>query len=259
MRQLGDKPLIGVVHLLPLPGSPRGAGSDLRPILERAVEDATALAEGGADAAIVENLGDAPYVPLVPPETTAAMALIVGALRREVELPLGVNLLRNDGAAAMAIAALTGAAFIRINVLCGAAVTDAGWVEGAARRLLELRRRLAAEVRILADVHVKHAAHFNGLEEATLDASRNGADALIVSGPATGHPPTLDALRCAQAHTDLPVYVGSGMTAETVADFAAADGFIVGSTLHRDNDTDLPVERSRVRRVADAVKSIRGG
>jgi membrane complex biogenesis BtpA family protein len=253
-----DKPLIGVVHLLPLPGAPRARPGGLDEVLERALADANALSAGGVDAAIVENFGDAPFLPLVPPETTAAMAVLIRELRQRTSLPFGVNVLRNDGAAALGIAAVTGAAFIRVNVFCGTALTDSGPIEGHPRALLAVRRRLGIEATILADIHVKHAAHFNSLEEAAIDATRNGADALIVTGEATGHPLMPGDLHRAKEATGLRVLVGSGLTAETIGAFAEADGFIVGSALHRNGDILQPVDAVRVAEVAGAAARLRG-
>ena len=252
-----SKPFIGVIHLPPLPGAPGHCGERLQAIVERAASDATALAAGGADAAIVENFGDAPFARIVSAETTAAMAILVSEVHRRTSLRLGVNVLRNDGVAALGIAAAADAAFIRINVFCGSAVTDSGWVDGTPRRLIELRRRLGATVAILADVHVKHAAHFNSLEEAALDASRNGADALIVTGAATGHAPSPEDVSRVKASGRLPVVAGSGITEGTVSAFAHADGFIVGSTLHCGGDIMQPVDATRVRRVAEAIAALR--
>lgn len=254
-----SKPLIGVVHLLPLPGSPRYRGpADLGPILDRAAADAEALVEGGADALIVENLGDAPFLPLAPPETVAAMAVAVSAITRLCAIPVGVNVLRNDAEAALGIAAVTGAKFVRVNVFCGTVVTDAGTIEGTPRTLLASRRRFERDIALLADVHVKHAAHFNALEEAAIDAARNGADALIVTGAATGMSPSADAFRAAECG-GLPVIVGSGMTPEEVGAFGAAAGFVVGSFLHREGRIGEPIDADRVRRMADAVRALREG
>src|SRR5687767_9268450 len=150
------KPLIGMVHLQPLPGSPGWRGS-FSAVLERAIRDADILAEAGFDGIMVENFGDAPFLPgRVAPETIAAVAVVAASLRSQFELPLGVNVLRNDGAAALAIAAVVGARFIRVNVHTGAMLTDQGWIEGRAHETLRLRASLNAQIAICADVMVKH-------------------------------------------------------------------------------------------------------
>ena len=154
------KPIIGVVHLLPLPGSP-GWGGDFDEVLRRAREDAHALVDGGCDGVIVENMGDAPHFPTtVPPVTVAAMTRAVAAVQDLVGhlAPVGVNVLRNDATAALSIAAATGARFIRVNVHQGVMVGTEGVLEGKAAETLRLRAALEAEVAILADVLVKHAS-----------------------------------------------------------------------------------------------------
>src|SRR5690606_2253475 len=156
--------IIGMVHLLPLPGAPRWAGS-LDEVRERALADARALEAGGVDGIIVENFGDAPFHPdAVPAETIAAMTALTTGVVRAVGLPVGVNVLRNDAAAALAVAAAAGARFIRVNVHTGAMLTDQGWITGRAHETLRLRARIAPTVAIAADVLVKHATPPPGLE-----------------------------------------------------------------------------------------------
>lgn len=252
-----EKPLVGMVHLGPLPGSVRYGGGGLGEVLERALSDLAALEEGGADAALVENFGDAPFPKRASKATVAFMAVIVRELVRRARIPVGVNVLRSDGEAALAVAAAAGARFIRVNVFSGVAFTDQGIIEGEAHRLLSLRRGLGAEVAILADVHVKHAWHPQPLPQAAHDAARNLPDALIVTGAGTGLPARPEDLAAVKAACDLPVLVGSGVTPERVADFRAADGFIVGTYLKRGGDVHGPVDPARVRELAAAIARLR--
>ena len=152
-----SRPVVGMVHLLPLPGAP-GWGGPLGKVVARAVEEARILSEEGMDGVMVENYGDIPFHPgAVPPETVAAMAVVVRAVMEAVEVPVGVNVLRNDAHGALAVAAATGARFIRVNVHTGAMWTDQGLIQGRAHETLRLRRTLAPGVAILADVLVKHS------------------------------------------------------------------------------------------------------
>lgn len=257
----GARTVIGVVHLAPLPGAP-GWDGDIGALLDRARADLLALAEGGVDAAIVENFGDVPFRrAAVEPETVAAMARVLSALRPLTDLPLGVNVLRNDAAAALALAAVCAgpAAFIRVNVHSGAMVTDQGIIEGAADRTLRRRRELGADVAILADVLVKHAVPLGALtiEDAARDAVERGlADALVVTGTGTGRATDLaDVRRVRAALPDTPLLVGSGVTPETVRDtFAVADGAIVGTSFKVGGVTTAPVDVERVRRFVAAAK-----
>jgi uncharacterized protein len=250
--------LVGMVHLGPLPGSPRHSG-DLAATVDRAVADARALADCGFDALLVENFGDAPfYADAVPPVTVAAMTRAVTSLIAATPLPVGVNVLRNDAMAAMSIAAATGASFIRVNVLSGTMFTDQGPIVGRAAEVSRLRAALGAEVLILADVFVKHAVPPEGwtIERAAVDLwERGGADALIVSGSGTGEP--IDDGRLATvaaAVPDAPLYAGSGVDERNVASILeTCRGVIVGTSIKRDGLTTAPVDPDRARSLATAA------
>ncbi|HPF35967.1 MAG TPA: BtpA/SgcQ family protein [Candidatus Krumholzibacteria bacterium] len=245
-RTLAAPPVIGMIHLRPLPDSPGWAG-DLNAVEQAALADAEALARGGAGALMLENYGDVPFHrDAVPAVTVAAMTRLAHAVRRaHPDLPLGINVLRNDVASALAVAAAVDAAFVRVNVLTGAMVTDQGLIQGKAAEVLRLRARLCPQVGILADIRVKHAAPLAErplADEAADLRLRAGADALIVSGAATGSPADparLDALRAALP--DCPLLVGSGADTANVAAFAAADGVIVGSSLKSPGADGRPV------------------
>jgi len=236
-RTLVDPGVIGMVHLRSLPGSP-GWGGDMGAVMAAALQDSAALAAGGVGAIMVENYHDVPFVAgAVPAITVAALTRIVGAIAdSHPELPLGVNVLRNDGAAALSIAVATGARFIRVNVLCGAVVADQGVIQGEAARLMRLRKELCAEdVAVMADLRVKHSAPLaprGAVEEFADLRARARADAVIVSGAATGaeaDPDELEAVR--GSDRDCPLLIGSGMTVANLSRFSAADGFIVGTSL----------------------------
>lgn len=256
-----DKIVIGMVHLPPLPGSPRSALS-MDEIVEIAVRDARILVESGFDGVVVENFGDAPFfAEPVEPVTVAAMGRVVAAVRHEVpSTRLGVNMLRNDARAALSIAAVCGAQFVRVNVHVGAAATDQGVIEGRAAETLRLRRALGVPVEIWADVHVKHGrslAHPEIGREAE-DAVRRGlADALIVSGAGTGWDTSLDDVReVVRLELGVPVLIGSGATAQSVSLFLReADGVIVGTSIKQAGDTTARVDGERARQFVEAVRN----
>jgi len=254
-----EKPLIGMIHLQPLAGSVRYVKGSSSAILGAALRDLYALESGGADGVIVENLGDAPYAITAPRETVAMMSVVVHQLVQKSHIPVGVNVLRNDGLAAMAIAAATGASFVRVNVFCGVAFSDQGTIEGQARDLHWLRRDLGTETAILADVHVKHAAHLTSIEEAAIDAERNGPDGLIVSGIATGRRTSPEDLQAVKSVTTLPVLIGSGVRIDNVSTYRDADGFVVGTLLKENGAIGAPVDVERVQALAEAVASLRSG
>ena len=249
-----DPPLWGVIHLLPLPGSP-GYGGDPDAPLRRALLDAGHLENAGFGGLLVENFGDLPFHgETVPPETVAAMARIVAAVReRHPQCRVGVNCLRNDASAALAIAATCGADAIRVNVHTGAALTDQGLLEGRAARTLRARRALGAEqVRIMADVLVKHAAPLapRPVEVEASDLRQRGqADALLITGSGTGRAADLEQVTAVRTGAPgAPVLVASGVTPETAAAWAATvDGAIVGSCLMHGGRAGAGVDPDRAR------------
>lgn len=244
--------LVGMVHLLPLPGSPLFSGT-MNGVIDTAVEDATALVEAGFPALMVENFGDVPFYPdRVPAETVAAMTLAVDAVAR-AGVPFGVNVLRNDPMSALGIAAATGASYIRVNVLSGVMYTDQGAITGRAHDVQRLRAGLCPDVEIWADVMVKHATPPAGLDarQAALDTVERGlADVVIVSGSGTGTEPDLTEValvRAAVAPT-ARVAVGSGATIDNLDSLlSVADTFIVGSHLKVDGDANNRPDPLRVR------------
>lgn len=256
-------PVIGMLHCPPLPGAPQFAG-DLKAVRDAVLRDAEALAAGGVDALMLENFGDTPFYPgRVPAETVAALTAVAVEVRQKHDLPLGINVLRNDGCSALAIAAAVGAEFIRVNVLCGARLTDQGIVQGIAHDLLRDRSRLRAEsVKVLADVNVKHSAALaeRSLEDEVHDlVERGGADAVIVTGAATGSPVDGRTLRTVKdASRSLPVLLGSGVAADSPDEFfSLADGLIVGTSLKQEGRTTSPIDLHRVEDFMDRVRQAR--
>ena len=258
-----ELPLIGMVHLPPLPGSPRFSG-DRKGLRGRALADAFGLVEGGLDGLLVENFGDAPYYPDdVPKSTVAEMTAVVRELGIGVECPYGVNVLRNDATAALSVAAAGGGSFVRVNVHTGARVTDQGVLDGAAHETLRRRDELEADVDILADVAVKHSTAVGERDVAAVaeeTISRGLADGLVVSGPATGEPADAEELKTVLDRRDdvapsVPVFVGSGVTPENAAALRdIADGLIVGTALKQGGETAAPVDPDRAEAFVEAAR-----
>ena len=252
-------PIVGVVHLLPLPTSPRWGGS-LKAVIARAEQEATALAAGGVDGIIVENFFDAPFAKdSVDPAVVSAMTIVVDHLRSMVMLPIGINVLRNDAHSAMAIASCLEAQFIRVNVLTGVMATDQGLIEGQAHQLLRYRRELGTDVIILADILVKHARPLGtpNLTTAVQDTIQRGlADAVILSGWATGSPPNIEDLELAAAAAgDTPVFIGSGANWQNIGKLmTAADGVIVASSLKRQGKIEATIDPIRVSQFVEAAR-----
>jgi membrane complex biogenesis BtpA family protein len=248
------KPVIGMLHLPPLPGSPLYAGS-LSPIRSSLVRDADLLVGAGVHGLMIENFGDIPFYPArVPAHTVAHVTALASEIRRTYpSVPLGINVLRNDGLSALAVAHAAGAQYIRVNVLSGARVTDQGLIQGIAHDLLRERRLLGADhIKIFADVDVKHSAPLapRPLHDEVDDTLERGlASALIASGAGTGKPTDLAKLQLIkQSAGTTPVFIGSGITADSLPNYLPhADGFIVGTYFKKDNLPTNPVDPARVK------------
>ncbi len=252
---------VGVVHIRPLPAGPVATAGfvDAR---ARALADAAALVQGGADALILENFGDAPFPSgAVDPHVVAFVAILASEIRqRHPTVRVGINLLRNDARGAIGAAAASGAHFVRVNIHTGAMVTDQGLIQGDAHRTLRYRRELeAGAVGIAADVFVKHAVPLGQPDVGAVAADtfrRGGADVLIVTGEGTGRP--ADAARVAVVRAAVPeakVWVGSGVTVASALMWRqAAHGAIVGTALHHDEDVGAPIDPNRVRSMAEAFQ-----
>jgi len=245
------KALIGVIHLKPLPGSPRWGGN-LKAVIDFAVADARAYEQGGAHAVFIENFGDVPFTKnAVAPETLAAMTAAGCAIRAATKIPIGFNVLRNDARSALALCAVCGGDFIRVNVHTGAMLTDQGLIEGDAYNTVRYRERVKPRVGIFADVHVKHAVALGNwnIEDSAHDTVERGlADALVVSGVGTGQAADMvDVERVRKACPTAKLLLGSGVTAKSVKDYLHfADGVIVASALKKNGVLTNPVDPKRV-------------
>jgi len=249
------RPVVGMVHLLPLPGAPRARA--LSEIRAAARADADALARGGVDGILIENYGDAPFTGgSVEPQVVAAMAVLASEVRARSGLPIGINVLRNDPRSALAVALASCASFIRVNVHVGAAETDQGHIDGRAYETLRYRKSIGADVAIFADVFVKHARPAGSADLASVardTAYRGLADVLLVTGSETGAAADPDRVRqVKRAVPDRPLWVASGVEPGNVRNFGDADGFIVGSAFERSGRAGGRVEAQRVRALVRA-------
>ena len=254
------KSVFGMIHLAPLPGSPRYQGS-MAPILERALHDAEALQTAGVDALIIENFNDDPFfAETVDPETVAAMTLASQAVGAATHLPLGINVLRNSWRAAIGIAAVVGAKFVRINILTDALVTDQGVIQGCAAPLLRQRKMLGADnVLIFADVESKHAAPLVARPRTVVAGDmveRGGADGVIVSGLTSADPPNVEHIKeLRHALPETLLIIGSGMSLQTVEFLKYADATVFG--FGAKPNLKAPVDKGMAIRFMDAVRKLR--
>jgi membrane complex biogenesis BtpA family protein len=253
------KVLVGVIHLPALPGAPSYRGA-MSPIIEATQHDAEALARAGFDAVLVENFGDTPFFrDGVPSETVASMSVLADAARRASGLVLGINVLRNDGLAAIAVATAAQAKFVRINVLVGARLADQGIVQSDAARVLRLRDALrAADIAIVADVDVKHSVPLapQPIDDEVRDArERAGADVIVVTGSRTGADADRDVVLAARHASPGPIWLGSGAKSDTAREWLTiVDGIIVGSALRKDGRAGGPIDEETARAFATATR-----
>ncbi len=256
------KPVIGVIHLMPLPGSPRYNGN-FEEVFERAFSDAKSYVEGGIDAVIVENFGDKPFAIRVrEAETLAAISVISYAIKKEFNIPLGINVLRNSGVEALGIAHVVKADFIRVNSLCQVLTAPEGIIKPIARELA-LKKKVLNEntVMVFADVNVKHATPLGkaDLEYVVKECEERGlADAIIVTGERTGSETPIENVVKAKGASYLPVIVGSGVNYSNIEKYwKYADGFIIGTYFKVKNKVDNPVDAERVRKLMEKVRRLR--
>ncbi len=250
------KVAIGVIHAMPLPGSPGFQGGSVEDIYALGITDAERYARGGVDGLIVENHGDIPFSKPedLGPETAATMAVLTARIRQRVKLPVGINVLANGALTAIAIAHAAGGRFVRVNQWTNAYVANEGIIEGPAARATRYRAGLRAQdVKIFADVHVKHGAHAivadRSLAELVRDAEFFDADVVIATGQRTGGAAQPEEVRGIRDATQLPVLIGSGITEDNVADLMRlADGVIVASSLKEEGVWWTPVSEAKVKR-----------
>lgn len=257
------KPVIGMIHLGALPGTP-ACNQSLAAIMEQALSEARLFRDSGLDGVMIENMHDVPYLRgRVGPEIVSAMSVIARAVKEECALPMGVQVLAGANIEAMAVAHAAGLDFIRAEGFAFAHIADEGWIESSAAELLRFRKQIGAEgVEVWADVKKKHSSHAI-TTDISLGATAEAVefmrgDAVIVTGSATGHAPALADVSEVKAHSRLPVILGSGVTQSNIADFyEAADGFIIGSYFKRDGRWQNPLDPARIEGLIETLNQLR--
>lgn len=261
-----QKPVIGMLHLAALPGSPNHSLS-LEEIISRAKDDLNALLAGDVDGVLIENYNDRPFFPnSVEPITISSMAVIAKELISQSSIPVGINILRNACKEALAVATVTGADFIRCNFYTGVAVADQGIIEGCAPWLKRLQKNYSnlpkfQSPKIFADVACKHATSLvpQSIEYSALDALERGqADAIIITGLRTGIAAKVSDLKLLQAKGIQPVIIGSGVSQKNIDKLLAhVDGAIIGTALKKDGIITNLVDQKRVSSLMEKVSQFR--
>jgi len=259
------KPIIGMVHLRPLPGSPLYRPGSMRKVCATAVEEALLLQEGGVDGIQVENIWDYPYLKCeeIGHETVAGLTAAAIKVKEAVEIPIGINCHLNGVLQSIAVAVVTEARWVRVFEWTNAYISHAGYIEGAAGKALRYKNAIGAhDVKFLCDVNVKHGSHFiisdRSISEQARDAETEGADAIVITGWETGSPPDGELTRTVKEKVAVPVLLGSGVNEENVTELLSlADGAIIGSYFKDGDDWKRPVDAIRVKRLMERVRNLR--
>jgi len=256
------KPIVGMVHFLPLPGSPLyDADGGMSRIVDHASADILALQSGGIDAVMFGNEGDRPYLLKATPESLAAMASAIGEVKHLIDRPFGVDYLW-DPVASVALAVASGATFAR-EIFTGVYDSDMGlWApDGAAA--LRLRSQSGREdLKLLFNINAEFASPVGTRtisERAASAVFSSLADIVLVSGPMTGQPAESGDLKLVkEALPDTPVFANTGVKIENVADvLKIADGAVVGTHFKKDGITWNAVDKERVARFMEKVVKLR--
>lgn len=252
------KPIIGMIHLLPLPGSPNYQG-DIESIEKRALDDLKALTEGGVDAFIIENFGDVPYDNEISLEGYSVMLSIINKIQQHTSLPFGINIQFNSTEQEWAMAFATHAAFIRVESFVENRIGTHGISFTAAPKLMRQKKQYPSECMIFSDVHVKHSYPMTeiSLEDAIHEAYSSGASAVIITGRATGKQPEIEDVRkIKELYPDIPVLIGSGINERNAAEYlSVSDGIIVGSSIKYGGDVNQSIDEIRVKHFMEAVRT----
>lgn len=262
-----ERPIIGMIHLRPLPGAPHyDPRTGMNAIIHAAMEDAGRLIEGGIDGIQIENQWDRPFLKAdqIGFETVAAITAVVTHLKTRFDVPMGINVHLNGVRQALAVAVATGCQWVRAFELANAYISSAGIMEAAGPQALRYRSFLKADTRVLifGDFHVKHGSHQiiadRSLEEQAEDVQTALADGLIVTGHKTGSAPTREDVEWIKQVVQIPVLIGSGLSLDNLeALYPLVDGAIVGSNFKIDENLRNPVDLQRVSRFMEKVKIIR--
>ena len=260
---LKNRPIIGMIHTLGLPGTPKNKAT-VTQIIDQALKELEIYKGAGIDAVMIENMHDIPYLKrVVGPEITATMTVICQEVRRQYKGPLGLQILAGANKDALAVSLATGLDFIRAEGFVFAHVGDEGIIESDAGELLRYRKAIGAEhILVFNDIKKKHSAHSITADVDIVETAHAAefflSDGVIVTGASTGKEASLDEVKAVKKHSPLPVMVGSGVNLENVERYLPhADGIVVGSYFKKDGQWDNEMDPERVKRFMDKVRTLR--
>ncbi len=249
------KPIIGMVHLRPLPGSPLYNPSDMnmKKIVQIAIEEAKILQDAGVDGLQVENIWDYPYQKgqEISKATVASLAVAVNEVSSALKIPVGVNCHMNGAPESIVCAVAGNAQWIRVFEWCNAFISQVGFVDSIAAQTARLRHDLRADdIKVFCDVNVKHGSHYiihdRSVAEQAMDVEAEGGDAIIVTGFDTGMPPSPERVLEAKKAVHMPIILGSGVAENNISQLmSVADAAIIGSWFKEDNNWKNPISFKR--------------
>ncbi len=231
----GKKTVIGMIHTLALPGTPKYRGS-VDEIVDKACKETETYSEYGVNTIILENMHDVPYMNRkVGPEITAAMTTVALNVKKMFSGNIGIQILAGANEAALAVALAANLQFIRAEGFVYSHVADEGLMNACAGELLRYRKQIGADhIQVFTDIKKKHSSHSITDDVSLVETAKAAefflSDGLIVTGSSTGLPADVNEASQLYHSTDLPVLIGSGITSSNIAEYLSfADGFIVGS------------------------------
>ncbi len=257
------KPIIAMIHVQALPGTP-SSEYKIDKIVEKALMEARLYKRAGVDAIAMENMHDTPYLKRdVGHEISTAMAVVAYEVKKEIQIPCGLQILAGANKAAIAAAHSAGLDFIRAEGFVFAHVADEGIMDSDAGDLLRYRKAIGAEkIAIFTDIKKKHSSHSitsdTDIAETAQAAEFFNSDGLIITGQSTGKKASTNEIELTKSKVKLPVLIGSGINIDNVADFLTiSDGLIVGSYFKENNHWGEEVNYEKVCQFMDKVRGIR--
>ncbi|MBU1239016.1 BtpA/SgcQ family protein [Myxococcota bacterium] len=253
------KPIIGMIHVDSLPGTP-GNRLPMEKIIDKAVAEADLYSEMGIDGLMIENMYDLPYIKgRCSPEIIAAMAVVATNVKKAARLPTGIQILAGANLEAMAVAKAAGLEFVRVEGYVFGHIADEGYFDSCAGELLRYRKMIEAEgVMVFTDIKKKHSSHAITSDVDIVETAKAAeffkSDGVILTGPATGQPANATEAHDVAKAIQIPVLIGSGVVEANLSDFwDSASGFIVGSTFKKDGFWANSLSRQRI---SDFMKQV---
>jgi hypothetical protein len=256
-----EKPIIGMIHVMALPGTPNYKFESSH-IIDQALKEAKLYKKAGIDSIMIENMHDIPYIKGgVGHEISTLMTLIAYVIKQETKLPVGIQILAGANKEALAVAKASDIDFIRAEGFVFAHTADEGIIEAQAGDLLRYRKQIDANsVAVFTDIKKKHSSHAITHDVSLLDTAKAAqfflSDGVIVTGSHTGEAASVDELKELKEVLDFPILVGSGITLDNVHTYLPiCDAMIVGSYFKEDGYWENKLSYERVTNFIETVKS----